>query len=205
MNSIRPIIESLEQAHAHLNRELFGGRLRTQPVITVQTRGRKSAYGWYGREHWQNGEGKPAELNISAEDLKRPAEDVLLTLAHEMVHQLAHETGVKDTSRGGRYHNQRFRALAEEVGLVAPAEPDKKLGFSAVTWGPTGARARKAFDSLDSSVREGFNLARLLPDSKPSKGRMKLYVCGCGYKIRCGKADLSATCDHCGTPFELQD
>lgn len=204
MNSIRPIIEALENAHAHLNREMFGARLQTAPVITVQTRGRKSAYGWYGREHWQNTTCKPAELNISAEDLKRPAEDVLLTLAHEMVHQHAHEAGVKDTSRNGRYHNKQFRRLAEEAGLCAPAEPHKKIGFSAVTWGAAGSRGRAAFDSLDSKIRDGFTLARLLPESKPSKGKMLLFVCGCGYKIRCGKSDLLATCGRCQTPFELQ-
>jgi hypothetical protein len=34
---------------------------------------------------------------------------------HEAAHGLANTRGVKDTSRQGRYHNKRFRALAEEL------------------------------------------------------------------------------------------
>lgn len=204
MNSVRPIIEALERAHAHFNAALFSARpLTTTPVITVQTRGRKSAYGWYARGQWVNGTSTPAELNISAEDLKRAAEDVLLTLIHEMVHQWADERGIKDCSRNGRYHNKSFAKLAEEAGLCAPAEPDKRLGFSGVTLGPAGSRARVAVDSLDSTIRAGFALARAVFPAKPSKGKMLLFMCQCPYKIRCGKSDLSAHCLQCDEDFEL--
>lgn len=205
MNSIRPIIEALEGAHAHFNTALFGGRLRTRPVITVQTRGRKSAYGWYWPQRWQNGTSNPAELNISAEELKRDPADVLLTMAHEMVHQVADETGVKDTSRGGRYHNKAFAKLAEAAGLCAPAAPDKRLGFSGVTWGPEGSRGRAAFDSLDATIRAGFDLARTLPNVKKQKSKMLLFTCGCGFKIRCGRRELAAQCLACDGEFTLQD
>ena len=46
-------------------------------------------------------------------------ERVLGTLLHEAAHALAHLRGIKDTSRGGRYHNAEFRTLAAEVGLDA--------------------------------------------------------------------------------------
>jgi len=197
-------VEALEGAHAHFNVTMFGGALKTSPVITVQTRGRKAAYGWYARGQWVNGAGTPAEMNISAEDLKRDAADVLLTLAHESVHQWADERGVKDCSRNGRYHNRKFADLATEAGLCAPAEPDKRLGFSAVTWGPEGSKGRLALDSLVSKFAPVMVLARTVFPAKPSKGKMLLYVCGCGYKIRCGKSDLEAQCLQCDTPFELQ-
>lgn len=201
MNSLKPIIEALETAHRHFNAALFGGRLKGVPVITVQTRGRRAAYGWYWPAKWSNETETPAELNLSAEDLKRPSDDVLLTLAHEMVHQAAAEAGIKDCSRNGRYHNRRFAELARGAGLVPPSEPDKRLGFSCATWGD----GRLALDSLDSNVGESFKLARRLAAPGKQKGRMRLYVCACGFKIRCGREDLRAKCLECEGEFERND
>lgn len=205
MNSIRPIIEALEGAHAHFNGALFGGRLRTSPVITVQTKGRKNALGWYWAQRWVNGTSKPAELNVSAEDLKRPAADVLETLVHEMVHQRADEEGVKDTSRNGAYHNKRFGAMAAEAGLCVPAEPDKRHGFAFTTLGPEGSRARAAVESIRSKVEPLLVLARSIVPPKGGKGKMLLFVCGCGFKIRCGRRELAATCRACGDDFKLRE
>lgn len=204
MNSIRPIIEALEGAHAHFNGALFAGRLKTSPVITIQTKGRKNALGWYWAGRWQNGSSAPAELNLSAEDLKRPYDAVLETLVHEMVHQAAHEAGIKDTSRNGAYHNKRFRELAEGAGLCVPAEPDKRHGFAFTTLGPEGTRARVQVESLKSKIEPVLVLARTLPMGKPSKGKMLLFMCSCGFKIRCGRSELDAQCNACDSPFELQ-
>jgi hypothetical protein len=43
---------------------------------------------------------------------------VLETVVHEAAHALATARGVKDTSRGGTWHNERYKALAEELGLA---------------------------------------------------------------------------------------
>jgi hypothetical protein len=54
-------------------------------------------------------------------------------MLHEAVHALAHARGVKDTSRGGKYHNKReFVALADELGLAWPQgqRPHPVIGFS---------------------------------------------------------------------------
>ena len=59
-----------------------------------------------------------AELFVGGEGLGRGAESVLATLLHEAAHGLADVRGVKDTSRQGRYHNARYKALGEELGLV---------------------------------------------------------------------------------------
>ncbi len=42
---------------------------------------------------------------------------MLATLLHEAAHGLAFVRGIEDTSRQGRYHNRRYRVLAEELGL----------------------------------------------------------------------------------------
>lgn len=203
-NSLVPIIGALERAHEHFGTALFGGRLGARPVIAVQTRGRRRAYGWYAAGQWVNNVATPAELNVSAEDLKRPVEDVLLTLAHEMVHQYADERGVKDVRKDGRFHTREFARVAGEAGLSAPAEPDKRTGYSAVTWGPEGSRGRAALALVPADVREAFVLARAVLPGKAGKGKMRLYVCACEppVKVRCGRADLRARCLVCERDFQ---
>ena len=53
-------------------------------------------------------------------------------LLHEAVHGIAAARGVRDTSRAGRYHNRRFLAIAEEMGLDHSDEPHASSGFSLV-------------------------------------------------------------------------
>jgi hypothetical protein len=93
-------------------------------------------WGHFGADHWVQGrpteEGQGAaldlsvarrkpELFVSGECLAEGPRQTLQTMLHEAVHALAHVRGVKDTSRGGKYHNKReFVALAGELGLAWP-------------------------------------------------------------------------------------
>ena len=52
-------------------------------------------------------------LFVAGECLAESPRQTLQTMLHEAVHALAHTRGVKDTSRGGKYHNKR--------AFVAPA------------------------------------------------------------------------------------
>ena len=55
-------------------------------------------------------------------------------MLHEAVHALARVRGIKDTSaEGNRYHNKRFVALAEELGLRGPDQSEKVTGWSGCT------------------------------------------------------------------------
>src|SRR5262245_28512958 len=49
--------------------------------------------------------------------LHRGGEAVFGTLVHEAAHALATARSIKDTSRGGQYHNGSYRDLAAELGL----------------------------------------------------------------------------------------
>src|SRR5438132_560721 len=85
MNTIKPAIIELERIFTELA-PLFGRDLPL-PVITIQSKGRRNALGWHWKDKWQNGTpGKLTEINISAEHLDRPAEDIAETMLHEMVH-----------------------------------------------------------------------------------------------------------------------
>ena len=61
---------------------------------------------------------KTYEMNISAETLNYPIEEVIDTLLHEMCHLYCRENNIKEVSRGGKYHNKRFKEVAEAHGLT---------------------------------------------------------------------------------------
>lgn len=105
----------LEKMFRTINRDWFGGELE-EPIITIQSTPR--AYGhvtvgkaWRRKEDWRH------ELNMGAGTLDRPIEEVVGTLVHEMVHLYNIAHGVQDCSRGGMYHNKRFKEEAERRGL----------------------------------------------------------------------------------------
>jgi len=83
--------------------------------------------------------GRLPEVFVGGEGLARGPADVLGTLLHEAAHALAHVRGIKDTSRQGRWHNARFKALAQEVGIEV--SKDERLGWSRLPSPPAPARA----------------------------------------------------------------
>lgn len=114
-----------------LNEEYFDTELPT-PILTIQSTPR--AYGHFTpwdayRIKEENGGIRGAvEINIGAGTLDRPIEEVTATLLHEMVHYYCYLNNIKDTSRGGTYHNKRFKAEAEKRGLVI--DYDSRIGHS---------------------------------------------------------------------------
>lgn len=111
----------LEKIFRAVNADWFGGELE-EPIITIQSTPR--AYGHVTvSKVWKRKGEQRHELNIGAETLQRPIEEVVATIVHEAVHlyNLAH--GVQDCSRGNTYHNKRFKEEAERRGLVISHHP----------------------------------------------------------------------------------
>lgn len=108
-------VGQLEKMYSHLNMDFFDGALPV-PIITVQ-----SKPGTYGHcsvaKVWKKPEDETYELNIAAEVLNYPIEETLDTMIHEMVHLYCRENGIKEVSRGGKYHNGKFKEEAEKRGL----------------------------------------------------------------------------------------
>ncbi len=136
------VVAAMETAYADVRR-----RHADLPEVMFITgtglMGRGAKWGHYWRDRWvENAEGATAnwdaitagrrpEVFIAGERLACGAEDVFETILHEAAHALAVVRGIKDTSREGRYHNGRYRALAEELGLTYPHEtPHPVIGFS---------------------------------------------------------------------------
>ena len=110
-----------------LNNEFFEGAL-SRPTITIQST--PKAYGHFtlSKDTWVSKLGETHEINIGAGTLSRPIENVCATLLHEMVHYFNYENGIQDTSRGGTYHNKRFKTEAEARGLIVAHS--EKYGWS---------------------------------------------------------------------------
>lgn len=108
-------VGQLEKIYNCLNEDLFEGVLPV-PIITVQ-----SKPGTMGHcsvtKVWQRPKDSTYELNIAAEVLNYPIEETLDTMIHEMVHLYCRENGIKEVSRGGKYHNGKFKEEAEKRGL----------------------------------------------------------------------------------------
>ena len=193
----------LENAYVALNKKFFGGEL-PPVIITIQSSPR--AYGHYTT--WENtwvGEGQGFhEINIGAETLDRDASEVLATLSHEMCHHYCAVNNIKDTSRGGTYHNKKFKEVAEGTGAIL-VDYDPRIGYS-----PT-----RPTDTLIAFIEEqgwtGVNLSRQsilgLPGGK-GRGRsngVRKYVCpNCHCSVRATKA-VNIGCLDCGTVMELEE
>lgn len=99
-------------------------------LAVVLSTGRGKFHGSFQASSWLDNAGESAgsarhEIVMGTESLARGADLTLTTLIHECVHALAHATEQKDTSSGGRYHNNTFRILATTMGLITETRPDK--------------------------------------------------------------------------------
>ena len=118
--------EELERAFKVLNVVYFDGEL-PEPVITIMSSPRTNGHFTVGRV-WSEAEEQKHEINISAEHLDRPIENIMATLQHECVHYYCSLHNIKDTSQGGRYHNKNFKLEAEARGLII--SQGKYIGWS---------------------------------------------------------------------------
>ena len=217
--SLKPIIEKLESLFSKFNEKFFNNELQT-PVITVSPDTTKGAYGWCTNwKAWSTEAPKPIkdlstltkeqlnsmkkddgfyEINLCAEYLSRPFEQVAETLLHEMVHLYNLQEDVRDTSRGGTYHNQKYKDAAEAHGLTV--EKDKKYG-----WNKTKLNddAKAYVDSLqDKKFQLYRKIIPVVSGTKKSKQSSRKYVCpGCGCIIRATK-EVHVICGDCEMVFE---
>ena len=81
---------------------------------------------------------------------------------HEAAHAIACQRGIKDTSRQGRYHNSRFKAIAEEVGLDVSRDPE---------WGWSVTALSRPVKRLPTATRSQSSHARCAqPASRAALG-----------------------------------
>jgi hypothetical protein len=162
--------------------------------------------GHFAASRWQLSDSEHVdEVFIGGEGLARGATAVLGTQLHEAAHGLAHARSVRDTSRQGRYHNRRFRLLAEELGLEVEHHPT--LGWSLTTLPErTATIYRTSIAELEWTPtihRDREHPGRL----RGGGGRSLTCVCGCGRRIQIAPGVLAGgavLCGICGTSFTTQ-
>jgi hypothetical protein len=161
--------------------------------------------GHFAPDRWQRADSRLPELFIGGEGLQRGARDVLGTLLHEAAHGVAGAREIQDTSRQGRFHNARYRALAEELGLVVAKTGN--IGWSDTTVpDATAALYRAEVRRLDEAL-VAYRRAELGNGrgGRPNNNNGVAARCECGRRIRVAESVLEAgpiTCGLCGTDFE---
>lgn len=205
----------IEKMFRTINADSFGGVIE-EPIITIQTT--PGAYGHVSvAKIWNRGGEERHELNIAADWLDRPIEQTVATLIHEMVHLLNLQNGVQDCSRGGSYHNKRFKEEAEKH--MIQIDKSEKYGWTITS--PTD-------ELLEYILKQGweeFEMSRgchlgiggsgggkISGGSggvqggaiKPKGSNSRKYVCpGCGAIVRTTR-DLEIICKPCMLEFVLQ-
>ena len=131
-------------------------------IIASGTDRKQPVWGHHAPGRWHTGTGQRAEIMISGEGLGRTPQDVLGTLLHEAAHALAAARGIKDTSRQGRYHNTKYKMLAEELGITVTFDP-------AIGWSITGVPGHTAEDYADqlTALQAAMTLWRTSEELSP--------------------------------------
>ena len=213
--SLKPVIDTLENLFSMFNNRFYNGELQT-PVITVSPDTTKGAYGWCtAYKAWSKGEPKKIteltkeaveaakkgdgfyEINICAEHLSRPFEQICETLLHEMVHLYNLQIGVQDTSRAGTYHNKKYKEAAEQHGLIV--DKDAKYGWTKTSLNEEAKNFIGSFENTKFELhRKSFPK---IPGAKAKQSTRK-YVCPmCGMIIRATK-EVNVICGDCNVQLE---
>jgi hypothetical protein len=174
-------------------------------ILGAGSEARRGLFKWghFAAARWQVAGTNRPEVLVSGEGLDRGAPAVLATVLHEAAHGLATTRGIKDTSRQGRWHNQRYRTLARELGLEVAF--DQRTGWSQTTLGDQlPERYHVQLGRLEAALGLWRHAERQTGRAARSHNLLACS-CGCGRKLRVARATLDQApilCGRCQTPFE---
>lgn len=192
MKNLSESVRFFEKAFDLANKEFFENAL---PKVMITVQSSPKAYGHFTTaEIWKDTAKAYHEINISAEALNRPVQETIATLIHEMVHLYCSENKIKDTSRGGTYHNKIFKTEGEKRGIKISY--DKKNGYS-----PTAPTERLLTFIQENKLDKAITCHRDKIESAHSKAKKKTstrkYECPCcGMTVRATKA-VNIICADC--------
>ncbi|MBQ3506782.1 MAG: SprT-like domain-containing protein [Clostridia bacterium] len=188
-------VEWLGKLYDYVNDQLFNSEL-VRPVITVQTDVKNRYYGWFTlRKVWKENEQDDGEyeINMSAQHLNRPVQEIASTLIHEMCHHYAKVNNMQDCSRSGTYHNKLFKKIAETHGLNVEC-------VQTIGWSQTSL-TDDTKELLDIFLQ--YHPANMIYRTPPVKGgRVKTsstrkYICACcGMSVRATRS-VNIMCADC--------
>jgi SprT-like family len=186
-----------------------------EALAVIIASGRGKFHGRFEPSSWQDSSGSHEgsarhEIVMSSESLARTPEEVLTTLLHECAHAVAFGTGVKDTSRGNRYHNGDFAKIASDMGCKVSESPDSKHGY--MTTGLTDWAIHHFASEIDL-LGESLTTYRKPAEKKPTKKTTVRVACECdeGTNLLAVTVPIkwwdkfgswSLTCSECGSSFQ---
>lgn len=199
-------VGQLEKMYNVLNLDLFAGELPT-PIITVQSKPGSMGHSSVAKV-WRKPNAQTYELNIAAEVLDYPIEETLDTIIHEMVHLYCREHQIKECSRGGAYHNKKFKAEAEKRGLTCIYTGEKygwnttpgdnlveyalEKGWSEIRIGRGGS-----LQGIRIPGEKGTKEGEKQPTGGKRKSSTRKYICPtCGMSVRATK-EVFIICGNC--------
>lgn len=205
--SLTPLITEAERCLAEAIKHFKLVVKPEQILVTVQSKGRKNAVGWFWAERWSEKKagaaksGKGAafhEINISAECITTHHMGELML--HELAHAENNAKDIKDCSN--RVHNKHFKTMAETLGLEVKPR-DKSVGYGYTDLGP-GAKDFLAKIKFDQEL---FTKARVNAASKTAGAgsRMLKVECpACEYVARITRKwlDIGVPTCPCGKKME---
>lgn len=199
---LSPKLKAFEDAFDVLNAHFFESAL-SKPILTIAPT--PGAYGHFTLwKSWRDEKGEHYETNLGAEDIDRPLEDVICTLAHEMVHQFCKENGIKDTSRGNTYHNKNFKRECEKRYLIV--EYDKRVGWGVTKPGPGLVDFVNSgkFEPCRIELHRQGGFRTIDPAGGGCKqSSTRKYVCPkCGMSVRATR-EVNIGCLDCGEQMEV--
>lgn len=210
LTSYNRTVQYLNKVFKLINAEYFENEL-DMPTITIQ-----STVGAYGHvttsKVWKSETGNASyELNIGADYLYRPIENIVATLIHEGVHLWCLQNEIKDTSNRGVYHNRKFKELAEQRGLQI--EKHEKYGWTVTS--PTEntidfciendlqeIKCTRNTDISFVSIGTGTNgNGTSIRPTAPKKGNSIKWICPCCGTIIRSTRTVNVICGDCNEKF----
>jgi predicted SprT family Zn-dependent metalloprotease len=175
-----------------LNEELFGGAL---PDVLVTLQRLSRAQGYFSANRFSNREADITVHEIALNPdgfVNRTDEEIISTLAHEMVHLWQHAFG-KPGRRG--YHNMEWAKKMKEIGLQPSdtgEENGKETGERVSHYIISGGSFAKAYRRLES---RGLQL-HWQSAPRPSRGKTK-YCCPVCKQNAWAKPNARLLCGRC--------
>lgn len=188
-------VNYLAKLYDYCNEKLFGGEL-TRPVITVQRDERNKTNGWWSvKKVWKENDKDEGEheLNMTAQQLNRPINQIAATMIHEMCHQYASVHNMQDTSRAGNYHNKLYKKIAESHGLTVECVQTIGWSHTELTDETAALIAEFVKDNPDSVI---YRLPVMKGQCVKTSSTRK-YICPvCGNSVRATK-EVRIMCVDC--------
>lgn len=220
---LKSMQEVLEYGFDIINRVYFNDEL-PPVVISIMSSPRTNGHFTTGKV-WRAEQGHYHEINISAEHLSRPIENIMATMCHEMVHYYCQLNNIKDVSQNGRYHNKHFKEEAQKRGLIISYA--KYIGYSVTEPSDEFTQMMKEnnvikpidinrdgvfFAGLGTAGTNGTGTDGtdgtdgLTPPHNKKKTSTRKYVCsgGCGNSFRATK-DINVMCMDCLAEYVKAD